>query len=251
MQMEFLTYVMNPMKAMDFARRWVQPTKRPLDAGIAVNRNNVMVSLIETMIDHFARTYALIGEEAFRMAARKFILGNLPTEATLTTYGAEFPNFLKQQPDVMRQTPYLPDVAQFDWAHHRAYYAPGQFQMNLLGLGPEEFGRLSLKLAPWAHIVQSRYPLHLLDSILQGQGASPSEFRQGHPQTFVVYRQQDQVVHQLMPDLYEAGFTALHKGIQVAQLATYFCQRNAAQVFHNFIKLIFENQLIARREEDK
>lgn len=81
--------------------------------GFAIYRNTVLKGCIDALQANFPAVVRLVGEEWFRAAAAVYARQQLPTQATLLSYGAGFARFLASFKPAA-ELPYLPDVARID-----------------------------------------------------------------------------------------------------------------------------------------
>ncbi len=91
-------------------------------AQLAVYRSNVTANLTDTLGETFRATQALVGAAYFAQLAQLFIRQHPPTSGNLNEYGAAFPAFIAQH-TVSDTVAYLADVARFERAWNRAFYA--------------------------------------------------------------------------------------------------------------------------------
>jgi hypothetical protein len=114
----------------------------------------------------------LIGEEAFHILARRLLQSQPPCTPCLAEYGSEFGAHLDDEP-LVRDLPYLADIARLDWAVNRAVIAPDATALEadlLSALTPEELGKLRLAAHPSLALLRSDFPL--LDIYRLAHGAS-------------------------------------------------------------------------------
>ena len=144
----------------------VPPLFAPCDAParFAVYRNNSAVAAIEALKAQFPTVLRLVGDEAFRGAARAFAQETPPTSPVLADYGREFPDFLAQflENQGVTEVPYLPDVARLDWAVLQALRTPETEPCplaRLAALDPAAIVMARVKLHPSLGLVASDWPL--------------------------------------------------------------------------------------------
>lgn len=89
---------------------------------LAVQRNNVMISLVDALAHTFPVTLQLVGEEFFRAMAQVFVLAHPPRTRVLAHHGQALPSFIAQFPPAAG-LPYLADVAQLEWQRLQALHA--------------------------------------------------------------------------------------------------------------------------------
>jgi hypothetical protein len=143
----------------------------------AVYRNNVIVSLMNTLADIFPVTQALVGESFFRAMAREFVWSHPPRSPVLAYYGRRFPNFVANFPPAAT-LPYLADVAQLELAHLTAFHAADTAPLDQKTLQgriqqQEELSNLALltlTLHPSLTALRSPYAIVSLWAAHQGHG---------------------------------------------------------------------------------
>jgi len=87
-----------------------------------VYRNNVTVSLIETLAAIYPAVQRITGADFFRAMARSHIRATPPTSPLLFDYGRDFPAFI-QQWEYAQSMPWLADTARLERAWLDAYHA--------------------------------------------------------------------------------------------------------------------------------
>ncbi|WP_298354351.1 DUF692 family multinuclear iron-containing protein [Rhodoblastus sp.] len=133
-------------------------------ARFAVYRNNSAVAAIEALKAQFPTVSRLVGDEAFRGAARAFAQETPPVSPILADYGREFPDFLARflENQDVTEVPYLPDVARLDWAVLQALRAPQTEPCPLARLAALDLAAIvvaRVKLHPSLALVASDWPL--------------------------------------------------------------------------------------------
>ena len=128
---------------------------------IAIYRNNFLIGLGEALKANFPVTLQLLGRAFFEQAARRFILAHPPRRPCLFEYGAEFPDYLRDVPE-LSALPYVAEVARFELARIASYNAPIEpcVTAEMLGnLPPDELDTLQIRLARHAQIVPMTAPV--------------------------------------------------------------------------------------------
>ena len=87
-----------------------------------IYRNNVTVSLINTLMATFPATMRVTGVDFFRAMARFHVRATPPTSPLLFEYGHDFPNFIEHY-EYAKAMPWLADVARIERAWLDAYHA--------------------------------------------------------------------------------------------------------------------------------
>ncbi|MEI6414815.1 MAG: DNA-binding domain-containing protein [Pseudomonadota bacterium] len=103
----------------------------------------------------------LVGGEWFQTLADQYLETHPSQDGDLNTYGQVFPGFLQVHP-IVRDLPYLPDMARLEWALLATYGAadpkPFDFQA-LAALEVERRSHIIFELWPGATAMESRYPV--------------------------------------------------------------------------------------------
>jgi hypothetical protein len=92
----------------------------------------------------------LVGEEFFEGLTRAYGHVHPSDDPDLNGFGARFAAFLHSFPPVA-ELPYLPAMAELEWAMHRAHYAaaaPVLGAAELAAVPPDQLEQLHLQLAP-------------------------------------------------------------------------------------------------------
>lgn len=90
---------------------------------LRVYRNGFMRSCTDALISNYPVTVALVGEDYFSALAASYIREHPPTWASLSAYGAHFPDWLNHHIDA-DELFYLSAFAQLDQAWLSVYFAP-------------------------------------------------------------------------------------------------------------------------------
>ena len=151
-QAEFLESLLD----RDYQTDLVTPTSH-----LAIYRNNINASLVNTLKNTYPLILALLGEDFFMMAAKEYIRQYPSRSGNLHDYGQYLSFFLEcYQPvhDLM----YLTEVAEFEWACHITYLAadhPPFAQQSLSAFTPEQYEQLHFILNPASSLKRFHYPI--------------------------------------------------------------------------------------------
>ncbi|MGH6892478.1 MAG: HvfC/BufC family peptide modification chaperone [Dongiaceae bacterium] len=128
---------------------------------LAIYRNNFLIGLGEALKANFPVTLQLVGRDFFEQAARRFVLGHPPRRPCMFEYGAAFPDFLQDLPQLAAM-PYVAEMARFEFARVAAYNAPTEASISteqLSGLSPDQLDALPIRLARHAQLVSVQAPV--------------------------------------------------------------------------------------------
>ena len=109
-------------------------------SAFAVYRNNVASSLINVLMARFPVIVRLIGDDAFRGLALRFIALYPPRSPVMMTFGGAFPEFLRGLSETS-MADYLADIARLEVARGHAYHAADAEPVapeRFAGLAPDE-----------------------------------------------------------------------------------------------------------------
>jgi Putative DNA-binding domain len=129
-------------------------------SALAVYRNNVASSLINVLMARFPVIVRLIGDDAFRGLALRFITRYPPRSPVLMTFGDGFPEFLRCLSETSTAD-YLADIARLEVARGHAYHATDAEPVapeRFARLTPAELPALQVLLHPSLTLLRSRFP---------------------------------------------------------------------------------------------
>lgn len=139
----------------------VGPGGRPAGKRFAVYRNNVVVSLTESLKATYPAVAALLGDEYFSALARLFMSAHPPKSPILSRYGGELSDFVAGF-SPLAPYPYLADVARFEWAWLESYHAADAARLDpadLASVAPEALGDVRLQAHPASRLLVSGFPV--------------------------------------------------------------------------------------------
>jgi hypothetical protein len=128
--------------ATDFA-----PANQP---AFAIYRNTALRACLDALEANYPAVACLVGREWFRAAAAVHVAQSPPRDARLITYGDDFADFLASFAPAS-DLPYLADVARLDRLWSESLVAADAATLaaaNLVNLGPDALGALTLRLHP-------------------------------------------------------------------------------------------------------
>jgi hypothetical protein len=161
----------------EFGQDAISCPNYPVSCGVEVYRNNYRGNLHDTLAGAYPVMRQLVGEEFFRLLARRFIERYPSRSGNLHCYGSEMVEFLMHFESTQHLV-YLPDMARLEWAYHSAYFADdvAPFDVSrLAGIAPESYAGLHWRLHPGCALLNSPFPV---GAIWQAhQGAVPEDFQ--------------------------------------------------------------------------
>lgn len=148
--------------------------------GMALYRGNQNAISEKVLGAAFPVMRALVGDEFFTQLAHAFNKKVPSTDGDLHRYGGHFSKFLASFTPVA-QYPYFDDVARYEWALHRAYFAdrhPPIDRQGLARLNPAQLEQSHFRLNPACTLLQSTWAVSTIWQAHQilADGAPAAEF---------------------------------------------------------------------------
>jgi hypothetical protein len=157
-QRAFTTALFDPVAAAPAVLRDAASVRAA--SAFAVYRNNVAAGLINVLTGRFPVIVRLIGEDAFRGLALRFIALYPPRSPVLMSYGDGFPDFLRCLTETS-MADYLADIARLEVARGHAYHAADAEPVapeRFAALTAEQLPALQVLLHPSLTLLRSRFP---------------------------------------------------------------------------------------------
>ena len=129
--------------------------------GMALYRGNLKFTAEKVLAAAFPVIRTLVGDEFFTHLALAFYKKMPSTDGDLHRYGARFSAFLAAFAPVA-QYPYFEDMARYEWALHRAYFAdryPLIDRAVLVGIDPAQLEQSQFRLNPACTLLQSTWAI--------------------------------------------------------------------------------------------
>lgn len=128
---------------------------------VDIYRNNYRGNLQGALAAAYPVIEQIVGNDFFRMMARKFIEQHPSHSGNLHLYGAELGDFVSGF-EPAQGLAYLADVARLEWACHRAYFAPDADALDVAKfarVAAEQYALLHFLIHPACQVLRSRYPI--------------------------------------------------------------------------------------------
>lgn len=179
---------------------------------LGIYQNNILENMGGVLEITYPAIHALVGEDFFRHAAYAYILENPPASGDVNLYGENFPAFLAG----LKQTqnlPYLYDVARYERALNKAYYAKDDDALPpqaLERVKKENYAHICFTFRASASLLESTYAVdEIKDFALTTKAEDEKTLDVTKPGTpLLIYRPALQVRTEYLED---AGFTMLLK----------------------------------------
>jgi hypothetical protein len=150
--------------------------------------------LIEILVAEYPTTRKILGAEAFAAASRRFLQLHPSRSRTLNHLSEGFPDFLSRHLARCTRHALAVDVARIERAMEDVFDAPRAEPLTteqLAGLGPEEWHRIRLVVAPALKFLKLRYPAN--DYMNAVRAGEKPRLPRARPTFAIVYRHDYQV----------------------------------------------------------
>lgn len=140
---------------------YVDPNGLTSARRVRVYRNNVFASLTDALKACYPVAERLVGEECFAYTAGSYIDAHPSRSGDLHEFGSQFPEFLRELPALVG-LPYLPGVAQLEWACQEVYHAEASHPLDIVPLAAvsaSDYSALRLHLNGASRLLRSNYPI--------------------------------------------------------------------------------------------
>ncbi len=192
-----------------------------------VYRNNVIVSLTESLAAAFPTVRKLVGEEFFRAMAGVYIRAHPPESPVMIHYGSRFPDWVAGF-EPAGSVPYLADIARLERARRQAYHAADAVALEaeaLSAIRPEHVANVVIDVHPSARVVGSKHPIFSIWRSVNGdETARPTA---GHGEDVLVARPDETVEMRSLPVGAATFITSLSSGAALGEAAAAATQDNA------------------------
>lgn len=137
-----------------------QAGQPPIDRRFAVHRNNMLSSLVSGLARRFPVTRRLLGDEAFRALACRYVSETPPRSPILLHYGETFADVIAAW--ATSGLAHVADVTRLEMARGRAYHAADADPVTAVEferLRPDHLDRICIELHPSVSLVSSSVPI--------------------------------------------------------------------------------------------
>ena len=132
---------------------------------LQVYRNNYQLTLIDWIVKVYPMVCNLVGTPCFRQMAKGYVINNPLNDHNWRSYEQGFVQHISQlmlENDVLKDLPYLTDVANADWYLNQSYYAKKRecFDLgNFSELSEQQQSGVLFILPTDLYVMQSKWPL--------------------------------------------------------------------------------------------
>jgi hypothetical protein len=197
------------------------PPRGTLEERWHVYTSGYRARLVEALENDYPATRRILGEDAFRSLAARYVRRHAPRSHDIGRAGDRLASFLDSDA-LTRELPFLPDLARFEWMLAEAFVArdgPPLAWGELAGLGPEAVAQMSFRLRPGVSVIRSAWPLFDLRSCLDLPDEAVSIPVEGRPCNAVVYRSGLEVRRRAVDDAEARLLERAREGLRPADLA--------------------------------
>ena len=166
-----------------------------------VYRNNVIVSLINSLAAIYPAVQRITGVDFFRAMARFHVRSMPPRSPLLFEYGRDFPVFIEAY-EFAQDMLWLADVARIERAWLDAYHAADDLPLSAEALAAvpiEKLGSLVFDAHPATRIVSSRFSAVTIFAANRGDGVV-GDIDAGTPEDALITRPDAEVVVRHLPE---------------------------------------------------
>lgn len=136
----------------------------------SIYRQSVHGHLLKCLHDLYPVCLKLVGEVCFNALADFYILDQQFLRYDVNLYGDQFADFLQTTP-IIKQLPYLPDVAQLEWYEYLSSNAENNRKLSLAQwqnyLQQDNIESIILAPPKSGFLIQSLFPIHKIWQINQ------------------------------------------------------------------------------------
>lgn len=224
--------------------------------GLGIYANAYRQRLLDTLIDSYEKTRAVIGDDAFETAGRAYIAAHPPTTRSLRWYGANFDEHLAVGGADFPASGAHAELARLDWALRSAFDGPDSEVLGagaLAELPPEAWATLRLVPVPTTQFLTFRHNTVAVWQALDDEQVPPVLQDSGIEVDWLVWRKGLQPHFRSM---HRAEATLLREMRDGASFAA-ACSCAEADVEHeddasmligSFMRQWFQDELLARIE---
>jgi uncharacterized protein len=219
---------------------------------LAIYRGNVVTAASKALQGAYPVIEQIVGAEFFAALARAYWQAHPSTSGDLHDYGGTFAAFVATF-EHTQHLPYLPDVAQLEWAVQGAYGAADHVPLAVQALAeiaPEALDDLYFGLQAGAALLSSRYPIASIWQQHQADYTAELDINLDCAEAALVHRRGDRVqVTSLTSGQYEL-LRHLHQGMDLQNAVTATLERHPNCAVDQTLVLAFREELIIslRRE---
>lgn len=130
--------------------------------GLKVYQNNLLLTAARSLSISYPVLEALVGQQMMVALAKRTLHLNRPQSGDWAEWGSELSNVLNCADDLMRQHPYLADMARLEWTIHGMRRRPPTHPKlsTVFLLEESDPESIAIKLSPSISLFESEFPVH-------------------------------------------------------------------------------------------
>ena len=185
--------------------------------GLAIYANAYRQRLVDVLADAFAKTQAVLGAEAFEVAALHYVNEHPPETRNLRWFGAEFATHLR---GVFPAQAAVAELARLDWSLRQAFDGPDSpvlAAVDLAVVPPEAWASLRLTPVPTAELLRFEHNTVALWQAIDDEAETPVIVRGDVAVDWLVWRKELQPHFRSLHPVEAALLRAMLGGASFAQ----------------------------------
>lgn len=193
-----------------------------IESRLGVYQNNILENMTKVLEITYPTIHALVGEEFFKQVAYTYVRENPPSSGDVNLYGENFPDFIAS----LKQTetlPYLGDVARYEWAINKAYYADNDTALTpeaLKNIEEKDYENICFTLRSSVSLLHSPYAVdEIKEFALKTDEKADKTFditKAGSP--LLIFRPELQVRTEYLEHPAFITLTQLQKGLPIGKV---------------------------------
>jgi hypothetical protein len=210
--------------------------------------------LLDVLRDDFPRVAAVLGDEAFRALAGRYLACHPSAHPSVRHVGRRFADFVAG-PTAL--APFLGDLARLEWARVEVFDASDAEPLRLKdmeSIPPARWPALRLRPIPACRVIECAWPVHEIWSGLEAGVPVPELDGSPRATTIRVWREDWSVSHAAMGEFERRAFPVLQRGepfaVLCAALGGGLEAEAAARAVGSLVMRWLEDGLLARLPDE-
>ncbi|MBA2655698.1 MAG: putative DNA-binding domain-containing protein [Tatlockia sp.] len=174
-----------------------KPPKGSLEARVAIYTEGFYTRLEDTLASDYSALAFLLAGGKFKKLCRAYTDTHPSCHYSLNSFGQHMESFIKANP-VFNKTPYLAELARFEWAESQAIIAADATLLratDLQALPPANWPELVFSLHPSSCLLRFDWNSIELIEAIRSNNQVPKPKKLKKPQSVLVWRRQTEVLY--------------------------------------------------------